>query len=186
MSPEFPNARQRRVDFVARVKEPGKRPYLAHIELQAARDPNIATRMLNYRVDIRTWQRSKENRKYRDLELRQTLLYVGPGKWSPQTGIAEKNLRFDYGYVDAKSIDPLLLLESENLVDVIMAVLCRDGNKPYVIRQVAQRIAAADQHERPDAWAKLFILSELRELDLGSNRRSRRWDCLSIWRTARC
>jgi hypothetical protein len=54
------------------------------------------------------------------------------------------------------------LLESENLVDAIMAVLCRDGNKPYVIRQVAQRIAAANEHERPDAWAKLFILSELR------------------------
>jgi len=53
VSPEFPNAPQRRVDFVARVKEPGKRPYLAHIELQAARDPNIATRMLNYRVDKR-------------------------------------------------------------------------------------------------------------------------------------
>jgi hypothetical protein len=36
----------------ASKKEPGKRPYLAHVELQAARDPNIATRMLNYRVDM--------------------------------------------------------------------------------------------------------------------------------------
>jgi hypothetical protein len=71
-----------------------------------------------------------------------------------------------YNFVDAKSIDPAPLLDSENLVDAILAVLCRDGNKPHVIRRVAERIAAAPAPDRPDAWAKLAVISELRGIGL--------------------
>lgn len=166
VSPAFPSTRERRVDFVARVKEPRKRAYLVHIELQAVKDASIATRMLNYRVDIRTWQQLPENREYRGLGLVQTLLYVGPGTWKPHTEIAEENLEFRYNFVDAKSIDPAPLLESNNLVDAILAVLCRDGSKPHMIRRVAERIAAAPAPDRPDAWAKLAVISELRGIGL--------------------
>jgi len=152
VSPNFPDTRERRVDFVARVKAGRKRAYLAHVELQAAPDRNIATRMLNYRVDIRTWQRAPENRGFLGLDVRQTLVYLGPGSWKPKTEIDE----------DAKSIDPAPLLESENLGDVTLAVLCRDGKRPDVIRRVVTRIAAAPASEQPDALTKLSVLSDLR------------------------
>jgi hypothetical protein len=162
VSPNFPDTRERRVDFVARVKAGRKRAYLAHVELQAAPDRNIATRMLNYRVDIRTWQRAPENREFLGLDVRQTLVYLGPGSWKPKTEIDEQNLRFSYNFVDAKSIDPGPLLESENLGDVTLAVLCRDGKRPDVIRRVVTRIAAAPASEQPDALTKLSVLSDLR------------------------
>ena len=79
----------------------------------------------------------------RGLSIRQTVVYVGPRKWSPRTTIDEPGLRFTHDFVDARDIDPEPLLKSENLGDVAFAVLCRDGKRPDVIRKVLARIAAA-------------------------------------------
>lgn len=162
VSPHFPDTRERRVDFVMCVKAHRKRPYLVHVELQAAPDKNIATRMLNYRTDIRTWQEVPENGKFRGLNILQVMVYLGRLAWKPKTEIREENLNFRYRFVDLKRIDPGPLLESDNIGDVVLAVLCRDGRRSDVIRRVVERIAAAPESERPNAVTKLSVLSDLR------------------------
>jgi hypothetical protein len=40
---------------------------------------------------------------------------------------------------------------------VTLAVLCRGGKRPDVIRKVVERIAAAPEPERPDAVTKVSV-----------------------------
>lgn len=162
LAPNFPDARERTVDFLAAVKSPGKRTYLAHLELQTARDPTIGNRMLNYRADIRTWM--KEQRPYRDMNVVQTVLYVGQRRWRAETAIKEPHLKFGFRFVDIRELDAAALLRSNRLGDALLAVLCRGGNRLDVIREVVRRIAEAPEQERPDAVVKLIILSDLRGL----------------------
>jgi hypothetical protein len=53
----FP-AREDEVDFLAYVKNGRRRAYLAHVEFQSDRHPDMLTRMFGYRVDIRNWQQT--------------------------------------------------------------------------------------------------------------------------------
>jgi hypothetical protein len=89
LAPNFPDARERTVDFLAVVKSQRKRAYLAHLEHQTAPDSTMANRLLGYRADIRTWTREKEQRAYREMTLEQTVLYVGEKKWRISTTLAE-------------------------------------------------------------------------------------------------
>jgi hypothetical protein len=161
LSPVFPSARERRTDFLVVVRSPRKRAFLAHVELQTDRDGNMTNRMLGYLADIRQWATGT---KYKGMRVQQTVVYVGPRRWSPATQIREQGLRFDYDFVDAKTLDPEPLLASANLGDVTFAVLCRDGKRADVIRRVLQRIKEAPTSERPDVIAKLSILADLRNI----------------------
>lgn len=161
LSPVFPSTRERRTDFLAVVNTPRKKPFLAHVELQTDRDGNMTNRMLGYLAEIRQWA---VGTKYKGLRVQQTVIYVGPRRWKPDTTIREQGLRFDYEFVDAKTLDPEPLLASANLGDVTLAVLCRDGKRADVIRRVLQRIKEAPTSERPDVIAKLSILADLRNI----------------------
>jgi hypothetical protein len=98
------------------------------------------------------------------MRVQQTVIYVGPRRWSPATQIREEGLLFDYGFVDAKTLNPEPLLASTNLGDVTFAVLCSNGKRTDVIRRVLQRIKEAPTSERPDVIAKLSILADLRNI----------------------
>jgi hypothetical protein len=78
LSPVFPSARERRTDFLAVVRSPRKRGFLAHVELQTDRDGNMTNRMLGYLADIRQWA---TDTKYKGMRVQQTVVYVGPRRW---------------------------------------------------------------------------------------------------------
>jgi hypothetical protein len=92
----------------------------------------MTNRMLGYLADIRQWATGT---KYKGLRVQQTVVYVGSRRWAPATQIREEGLRFDYDFVDAKTLDPEPLLASTNLGDVTFAVLCRDRKRAGVIRR---------------------------------------------------
>lgn len=162
LAPNFPDARERTVDFLAVVKSPRKRAYLAHLEHQTAPDSTMGNRLLGYRADIRTWTREKEQRAYRDMTLEQTVLYVGERRWRPQTTISEPNLKFGFKFVDARDLEAAEVLKSDRLGDALLAILCNGGKQVAVIKEVIRRIAEAPEEERPNAAVKLSILSDLR------------------------
>jgi hypothetical protein len=56
----------------------------------------------------------------------------------------------------------VLACKAFDLLDVTLAVLCRDGKQPDVIRRVVTRIATAPASEQSDALIKLSVLSDLR------------------------
>jgi hypothetical protein len=82
--------------------------------------------MLGYLADIRQWATGT---KYKGLRVQQTVVYVGSRRWAPATQIREEGLRFDYDFVDAKTLDPEPLLASTNFGDVTFAVLCPAGGR---------------------------------------------------------
>jgi hypothetical protein len=67
----------------------------------------MRNRMLGYLADIRQWATGT---KYKGLRVQQTVVYVGSRRWAPATQIREEGLRFDYDFVDAKTLDPEPLL----------------------------------------------------------------------------
>lgn len=162
LSPEFPSMRKRTADFLAVVKQPRKRPLLAHVELQTGPDTTMTDRMLRYSADIRIWAGSQDDLK--GLSVHQTILYVGTRSWKPRGPIDEQNLWFKPDFMDARDIDPEPLLASENLGDVTFAVLCRDGKRPDVIKRVLEKILAAPAADRPDGVAMLSVFSDLRQI----------------------
>ncbi|MBI5131526.1 MAG: hypothetical protein HZA66_18975 [Rhodopseudomonas palustris] len=162
LSPEFPSMRKRTADFLAVVKQPRKRPLLAQVELQTSPDTTMMDRMLRYSADIRIWASSQND--LMGLSGHQTILYVGTRSWKPRGPIDEQNLWFKPDFVDARDINPEPLLASENLGDVTFAVLCRDGNRPHVIKKVLERIVAAPAADRPDGVAMLSVFSDLRHI----------------------
>jgi hypothetical protein len=162
LSPEFPSLGRRTADFLAVVKQPRKRPLLAHVELQTGPDSTMRDRMLRYSADIRIWAGSQDDLK--GLSVHQTVLYVGTKKWKPRGPIDERDLWFKPDFVDARDIDPQPLLASENLGDATFAVLCRDGKRPGVVKKVLERIAAAPAADRPDGIAMLSVFSDLRHI----------------------
>ncbi|MCC8953632.1 hypothetical protein H8B02_09260 [Bradyrhizobium sp. Pear77] len=100
----FP-AREHEVDFLAYVKNGRRRAYLAHVELQSDRDPDMLTRMLSYRADIRNWQQTSGDVECNGLSVVQTAAYIGPGSWSPKLRLKEPQIEFEYGYLDVKTLD---------------------------------------------------------------------------------
>ncbi len=148
------------VDFLAFVEEPYGRPFIAHVETQTSRDPEMTNRMLARYAAI--WRWAAERREFKDAYIRPTVLYFGSARWKPKTVIDEFNLRFEHGFISAGDIDPGPLLESGNLGDAVFSVLCRGGKRPGVVRRAIERIAAAPPDERFQATAALIALSDLR------------------------
>jgi hypothetical protein len=94
----------------------------------------------------------------------QTVVYIGPGSWSPKLRLKQPQIDFGYGYLDVKTLDSDLLFASENVEDAALAVLFRNGHKPYMIRKIVQRVAQASKSESEtlNAGALLTSFSGLR------------------------
>jgi hypothetical protein len=148
------------VGFPAFVDEPNGRLFIAHIETQTSRDPEMTNRMLARYPAI--WRWAAERREFKDAYIRPTVLYLGSARWKPKTVIDEFKLRFEHGFVAARDLDPDPLLASDNLGDVAFAVLCRGGNRPVALRRTIERIVAAPAEERRVTAGSLVALSDLR------------------------
>jgi hypothetical protein len=163
---DFPNTRSRQVDFLAALERPDGSKTLLHIEFQSAPDPSMAARMLGYYSDILIWL--AERKAAGDVEVPQELLqkivYVGARPWSPATRIEQPGLQFRFEVVNAMALPARPLLQSGDLGDAVVAVLCADGTDPDVVKAILARIAGAPENQRSDALAQLMALSGLRGL----------------------
>jgi hypothetical protein len=162
----FP-AREDEVDFLGYVKNGRRRAYFAHVEFQSDRHPDMLTRMFSYRGDIRNWQQTSGDKACKGLGVVQTVVYIGPGSWSPKLRLKQPQIDFGYGYLDVKTLDSDLLFASENVEDAALAVLFRNGHKPYMMRTIVQRVAQASKSESEtlNAGALLTSFSRLRRAD---------------------
>jgi hypothetical protein len=127
--------------------------------MQSDRDPDMLTRMLSYRADIRNWQQTSGDVECKGLGVVQTVAYIGPGSWSPKLRLRELQIEFEYGYLDVKTLDSNVLLTSESVEDAALAVLFRDGHKPYMIRKIVQRVAEASKSESETLNAGALLTS---------------------------
>jgi hypothetical protein len=160
----FP-AREHDGDFLALVKDGRRRPYLAHLEVQKDRHPDMLSRMLGYRSDIRAWQKMTGDEECRDLHIHQTLVYIGPGSWKAKLLLKEPQIRFRFAYQDVKTLDSDVLFASDNADDAALAVLFRNGHERDMIQKIVRRIAEVSKSDEQtiEAGALLSLFSQLRE-----------------------
>ena len=149
---EQPSVKIRRIDLVARLTD-GR---ILHVELQEDDDPNMPWRMLEYYAPLRlTYER----------EPWQIVLYVGAGRPKRMIHIREKRLRFSYDVIDIRQLNAEPLLESDQLSDNLLAILCNVKDVRAVSRRILQKLRALPMKQAKDAAFKLTILSKLRRAE---------------------
>lgn len=128
-----------------------------HAELQAENDGAMAIRMLGY-----LWMGLRQRS---DLKLRQMVLYVGRDPMRMPDALDGPGLRFRFDLIDARLLDPAVMLASDHPCDIVMALFAASDDIGGRVRAVIRRLAArfADDPARlRDALAKLALLAPLR------------------------
>jgi hypothetical protein len=148
---ELPDVRSGRVDLLGET-ETGQ---LIHIELQSSNDAKMAQRMLQYYVDVV---------RLLDRHPSQVVLYVGDAPAKMETTLRGPSLQYSYRLVDVRDLDGERLLKSPVVDDNIVGLLTKLTDVRGSVQQLLQRIAGLDAGEREEAFARLLILSELRNL----------------------
>jgi hypothetical protein len=161
---DFPNTRDRQVDFLGILDRPDGVRLLLHIEFQSAPDVTMPSRMLGYYSDILAWLTERKGDRHGALprEVMQKVVYVGSARWDPETSIRHPNLQFRFEFADIFTLSSSPLLEAGDLGDAVVAILCADGTSQNVIRAILTKIARAPENARADALAQLVALSGLR------------------------
>ncbi len=144
--------RNTRADLLGRTAD----GQIVHLELQSNNDSDMALRMAEYCLRI-----------YRSTGKlpRQILLYVGRPKVRMQARLQGPGLNFEYQIVDIRSFESETLLESPDIGDNVIAVLGHLKNKRRAVREVLERIAAAEPAAREPLLRQLLVLAGLRELE---------------------
>ena len=145
----FPKVEERRVDLLTRLED----DTLFHLEIQSINDPLMPKRMLKYAALI------YENY---DRFPFQMVLYVGDRDIKIASKIKEKNLRYNYEVRDIREFDCSKLIESEDITDNIIAILCNIKDFDRLFAKLQGKLLDLDNQRREDYLRKLFYLLRLR------------------------
>ena len=142
----FPKVEELKADLLVKL-EGGD---IFHLELQTANDSLISIRMLKYY----TYLYSSYNK-----EPLQTVLYIGNNYLNMPDSIRNKHLSFDYELKDIKDINCIDLLNSDDLNDNILSILCKTDDAKALILEITSRIAKLNKNDIEDYKLKLKNLS---------------------------
>ncbi len=145
----FPKVEERRVDLLTRLED----DTLFHLEIQSINDSLMPKRMLKYASLI------YENY---DKFPQQMVLYVGDKNIKISNQIKEKNLRYNYEVRDIREFDCSKLIESDDISDNIIAVLCNIKDIDKLFKKLNEKLLNLDNKKREDYLRKLFYLLRLR------------------------
>lgn len=163
---EVSSVRERRVDFLAEISN----GHLLHIEFQAAPHRAMTVRMLGYWTDIvekevENYPQSSAVDLIHRIRVDQWLIYSGTKPWRKPDGIANGQVTFDYHFVDIKGVDPEPLISKGDAGDAALALLCRNGSSPAMVRRVLAKIDAIPSGvEKADALARCLVFAQMRDV----------------------
>ena len=146
----FPTVKERKADFVVELEDGS----IFHLELQTHPDKNMPLRMLEYRILLM--------QKYPGKEIRQMVLYVGDGAPRMESSINTDNLSFRYELRDIKEIHCKELMESPQIEDKILAVLCNVENPKDYFEELLTELLKLPEKERADYIRKLLTALQYR------------------------
>ncbi len=141
----FPKGEERRVDLLTRLED----DTLFHLEIQSINDTLMSKRMLKYGSLI------YEN--YDEFPL-QMVLYVGDRDIKIESKIKENNLRYNYEVRDIREFDCSKLIESDDITDNIIAILCNIKDIDRLFAKLQEKLLKLDNKKREDYLRKLFYL----------------------------
>jgi hypothetical protein len=146
----FPKVEERKVDLLTRLED----DTLFHLEIQSIYDKTMPERMLQYALLI--YEKYKEFPK-------QLVLYVGEEKLKIKNNIKTKNLVYNYEVRDIREFDCSVLIESENIADNIIAILCDVKDMDKLLKKLNDRLKNFSPKKREDYLRKFFYLLGLRK-----------------------
>ena len=145
----LPNVKDKRADLLVELEDKS----IFHLEIQTFNDKNMPIRMLEYYLLIRE--------KFKTTKIEQMVLFVGE-KLNMPNYIKENRLNFSYSLKDIKEINCNELINSQDLEDKILAVLCKIEDENRFINAIIEEILALDENKRKDYIKKLLSLSRYR------------------------
>ncbi len=145
----FPKVEELKADLLVKL-EGGD---IFHLELQTANDSLISIRMLKYYTHL--YQAYNK-------EPIQTVLYIGNNSLNMPDSIRNKHLSFDYELKDIKDINCVDLLNSDDLNDNILSILCKTDDAEALILEITSRISKLNKNDIEDYKLKLKNLLHLR------------------------
>lgn len=100
--------------------------------------------------------------KYPGKEIRQMVLYVGDGAPKMESSIKDNNLSFNYQLKDIKKVSCKELMESSQLEDKILAVLCDVKDPERYFNPLFEELLKLPEKERADYIRKLLTALQYR------------------------
>jgi len=140
----FPTVKERKADLIIELEDRS----IFHLELQTHPDKNMPLRMLEYYTLLK--------QKYPDRKIRQMVLYVGEGAPRMESSINTDNLSFRYELRDIKEIRCKELMESPQMEDKILAVLCNVEDPKRYFKGIFEELLKLPEKERADYIRKLL------------------------------
>ncbi len=93
---------------------------------------------------------------------KQLVLYVGDEKLKIKNNIKSKNLVYNYGVKDIREFDCSVLIESEDISDNLIALLCDIKDIDRFFKRLNQKLEKFSPKKREDYLVKVFYLLRLR------------------------
>jgi len=140
----FPTVKERKADVVIELEDGS----IFHLELQTHSDKNMPLRMLEYYILIK--------QKYPEKRIQQMVLYVGDGAPRMENSINEDDWFYCYKLKDVKEIHCKELMESPQIEDKILAVLCNVENPENYFDKLFKELLKLPGKERADYIRKLL------------------------------
>ena len=148
LDPTFPKTEERRADFVVELDNGD----IFHLEVQTKEDKDMPLRMLKYAVLIKELYNKFP---------KQMVLYLSE-KEIKDKPIDIENLKYNYSIKYIKDIDCHELIESSDINDNILAILCKIEDFDRFIYKLKDKLLSLKEHQRADYMQKLSFLLRLR------------------------
>jgi len=146
---KFPKVEEKQADLVVRLED----DTIFHLEVQLANDKTMPGRMLYYALLI-------EN-KHKQFPL-QTVLYLGENENTTPNYIQTEKLSYSYEVKYIKDIDCQILIDSEDINDNILAILCSVKNINKLLKRLSKKLNKLNEKRKEDYIRKLLFLFRLR------------------------
>ena len=145
----FPKVEEKEADIIVKLNSGD----IFHLEIQLRDDKDMPRRMLYYYLLIQ-----KVHKKIP----KQMVLYLAEEKDKITHQIKEKNLTFSYEVRYISDIDCQTLIESNDINDNILSILCNVKDINKLLSKLSKKLQKLDEKKKEDYIRKLIYLFRLR------------------------
>ena len=146
----FPTTKEFRVDLLVLLEDDS----IFHLEVQTKNDKTMAIRMLQYYSFIKE--------KYEDKEITQMVLFLGDDEIKMKNVIKDRLMNYSFLLKDIKEIDCKKLINSDDVNDNILAVLCKIDKVEEFWNKLSNKILSLPKDLRESYIKKVYIFLGLR------------------------
>jgi len=146
----FPTTKEFRVDLLVLLEDDS----IFHLEVQTKNDVNMDIRMLQYYSFIKE--------KYKDQNISQMVLFLGDNKMSMNNKIEDNFMNYSFLVKDIKEIDCKNLIESDDINDNVLAILCKIEKFELFWNKLSLKLLSLPEKRREDYLKKISLLLGLR------------------------